>query len=199
MEQEESGQESKSSFLIKNLLKGLLWLVVILVAFVFAKDFILENFQRHITVLQDKPLILFSIFFVSEVVFGIIPPVLFMSIWKLLMHVPLSQYIFFLSLLAIISFVCGVIGFYIGKYFSQTPFYRRIEERYLLQYNKQLKRFGVFLVLVGAVTPLPFSGTCMLAGSVHLPFRSFVWACAARVFYFIIYGWIAWSFPRMFL
>ncbi len=199
MQQEESGQESKSSFLIKNLVKGLLWLAVILVAFIYAKDFLLENFERHIGVLKDKPLILFSIFFLSEVVFGIIPPVLFMSMWKLLMHVPLTQYVFFLSVLAVISFICGIIGFYIGKYFSQTPFYRRIEERYLLQYNKQLKRFGVFLVLVGAVTPLPFSGTCMLAGSVHLPFKSFLWACSARVFYFIIYGWIAWSFPSLFL
>lgn len=195
MEQE---QESRSRFLLKNLFRGLLWLAIILVLFVLAEDFIVENFQRHINVLKDRPVILFSIFFVSEVIFGIIPPVLFMSTWKILVGVSLSQYILYLALLSVISMGCGVIGFYIGKFFSQTAFYKRIEDRYLLQYNKQLKRFGVFLVVVGAVTPLPFSGTCMLAGSVHIRSRHFLIACSMRVFYFIIYGWVAWSFPGLF-
>jgi membrane protein DedA with SNARE-associated domain len=195
MEQE---QESKSGFLFKNLLKGFLWLVVILVVFVLVKDMIQENFERHINVLKDKPLIIFSVFFVSELFFGIIPPVLFMSTWKLLVDVSLTQYVLYMVILSVISFICGVIGFFIGKNFSQTNFYRRIEERYLIQYNKQLKKFGVFLVLVSAVTPLPFSATCMLAGSVHLPFNTFLLACSARVFYFIIYGWVAWAFPGLF-
>lgn len=190
--------ESRLRFLLKNLFRGLLWLGVILVLFILAEDFILDNFEQYISILKDKPLILFSIFFVSEVVFGIVPPVLFMSTWKQLVGVALSEYVLYLAILAVISICCGVIGFYIGKFFSQTAFYRKIEERYLLQYNKQLKRFGVFLVAVGAVTPLPFSGTCMLAGSVHIPRRLFLIACSTRVFYFIIYGWIAWAFPGFF-
>lgn len=195
MEQE---HESRSKFLLKNLFRGLLWLCVILVAFLLAEDFIQENFQRHILVIKDRPLILFSIFFISEVVFGIIPPVLFMSTWKLLVNVTLEQYVLYLIVLSVLSFIAGVIGFYIGRYFSRTALYQKIETRYLLQYNKQLKRYGAFLVLVGALTPIPFSGTCMLAGSVSIPFRTFVWVCSARVFYYIIYGWITWSFPGLF-
>lgn len=197
MEQEPE-QESRTRFFVKNLVRGLIWLGVILVLFMLLSDFIVENFERHINLLKHEPIILFAIFFVSEVVFGIIPPVLFMSTWKLLVGVTLSQYVSYLSILAVISMVCGVIGYYIGKFFSQTAFYRRIEERYLHQYNKQLKRFGVFLVVVGAVTPLPFSGTCMLAGSVHIPLRHFLFACSTRVFYYLIYGWVAWSFPGLF-
>jgi membrane protein YqaA with SNARE-associated domain len=194
----EKEEESRSRFLLTNLLRGLFYLAIILVAFVLAEDFIVENFERHITVIKDKPLILFSISLVSEVLFGIIPPVLFMSTWKLLVNVSLPQYISYLAVLWIISFSSGIIGFYIGRYFSRTRFYKRIEERYLLKYNTQLKRYGIFLVLVGAVTPIPFSATCMLAGSVHTPFRRFFMACSARIFYFIIYGWIAWSFPNIF-
>jgi membrane protein YqaA with SNARE-associated domain len=195
---QEEAQESKSSFLLKNLFKGLLWLAIILVLFLFAEDFIQDNFEKHIDVLKDKPVILFSIFTVSEIVFGIIPPVLFMSTWKLLVNVTLSQYILYLSILAILSFLSGVLGFYIGKFFSQTSFYKKIEARYLLQYNKQLKRYGAFLVIVGALTPIPFSGTCMLAGSVHTPFKPFILACSTRIFYFLIYGWIVWAFPGLF-
>jgi membrane protein YqaA with SNARE-associated domain len=196
--EKEPQEESKSSFLLKNLFKGLLWLGIILVVFLLAEDFIQDNFKKHIDVLQDKPVILFSIFSISEIVFGIIPPVLFMSTWKLLVNVSLSQYILYLAILSILSFLSGVLGFYIGKYFSQTAFYKKIEARYLLQYNKQLKKYGAFLVIVGALTPVPFSGTCMLAGSVHTSFRPFILACATRVFYFIIYGWIVWAFPGLF-
>jgi membrane protein DedA with SNARE-associated domain len=191
-------EESKSSFLIKNLLKGLLYLVIIVVAFVYASEYLNEHLKAYIEVLSDKPIILFSIFTVSEIVFGIIPPVLFMSTWKELVQVTLTEYVIYMIILTVISFLCGVLGFYIGKYFSKTAFYKRIEEKYLLQYNKQLRRFGVFLVIVGALTPVPFSATCMLAGSVHTPFKDFIWACSTRVFYFLVYGWIAWSFPSLF-
>jgi uncharacterized membrane protein YdjX (TVP38/TMEM64 family) len=196
MEQVE--EETRSKFLLKNLFKGLIWLGIILVAFILAEDFIQNNFQRDIDAIKDKPIILFSIFFASEVIFGIIPPVFYMTTWKLLMNVTLYEYIVDLSLLSVISFIAGVIGFYIGKFFSRTSFYKKVEQRYLVQYNRQLKKYGAFLVLVGALTPVPFSGTCMLAGSVGIPFKTFIWVCATRVFYFLVYGWVVWTFPNMF-
>lgn len=194
MEQE----ESKSRFLFKNALKGLLWLAVILTAFVLAEDLILENFQKHIDTLRGSPVIMFTIGFFSELIFGIIPPVLFMSIWKQLMGIPLSSYVINLSIFFVISYCCGVIGFYIGRNFSRTAFYKGIEEKYLLQYNRQLRKYGVFLVIVGALTPIPFSGTCMLAGSVNISARTFMLVSLTRIFYFIVYGWVAWSFPSIF-
>lgn len=190
-------EESRSRFLIKNLLRGLFWLGIILVAFILAEDYIQATFQRQIHVLKDKPVILFSIFFFSEVVFGIIPPVIFMTAWKLFMNVSLGSYVGLLSISALLSILAGFIGYYIGKNFSRSKFYKNLEQRYLGEYNKQLKKYGAFLVLVGALTPIPFSGTCMLAGSVDIPFRLFFWACSSRVFYFVLYGYIAWSFPEL--
>jgi len=191
-------EETRSSFLLKNMIRGLVWLIVIVVVFIFTEEFIQEHFQRDIATIKDKPIILFSIFFVSEVVFGIIPPVLFMTTWKLLMKVSLQQYIADLSILAVISFGSGVIGYYIGKMFSRTAWYKKMAYRYLDQYNKQLRKYGSFLVVVGALTPLPFSATCMMAGSVEVPVKDFLWVCASRVFYFLIYGWIVWQFPNLF-
>jgi membrane protein DedA with SNARE-associated domain len=196
---EEEEEESRSSFLLKNLIKGLIWLVIIIVAFIFAEEFIQNNFEKDIDVIKDQPLILFSIFFGSEVVFGIIPPVLFMTTWKLLMNLSLQEYILNLFVLTVLSFIAGVIGYFIGKFFSTTRIYKRISYGYLRQYNRKLKKYGSFLVLVGALTPVPFSATCMMAGSVAIPFKDFLWVCASRVLYFLIYGWIVWAFPNLFV
>ncbi len=191
-------EETQSGFLFKNLVRGLIWLVVILVAFIYAEDFIQEHFTRQLQNIKDKPLILFSVFFASEAIFGLIPPVLFMTTWKLLINISLPQYIINLGILSVISFGAGVLGYFIGKYFSRTRVYRKLEYKYLRQYTRQLKKYGAFLVLVGSVTPIPFSATCMLAGSVEIPFKKFVLACSARVLYFVLYGWIVWSFPNLF-
>src|SRR5882672_5140089 len=93
----------------------------------------------------------------------------------------LSEYILNLTYLTLISYAAGVLGYYIGHFFSKTNVYQRINERYLKQYDKQLKKFGLYLVLVGAVTPVPFSATCMLAGSVNLPIRDFLLICISRI------------------
>jgi membrane protein DedA with SNARE-associated domain len=196
---EEEEEESRSSFLVKNLVKGLLWLFVIVVLFIFAEEFIQNNFEKDIVLLKDRPLILFSIFFGSEVLFGIIPPVFFMTIWKLFLNSSLQEYILNLFILTILSFIAGIIGYFVGKFFSTRALYRKLDARYLHQYNQKLKKYGPFLVLVGALTPVPFSATCMMAGSVSIPFKDFIWVCDARVFYFIIYGWIVWAFPNLFV
>ena len=195
---EEEEEETRSGFLVKNLVKGLLWLGVILVVFILAEEFIQNNFQKDIDIIKGNPLILFSVFFASEVIFGIIPPVLFMTTWKLLMNLPLSEYIINLTILTVLSFIAGVIGYYLGRFFSRTGLYKKIDDRYLKQYNRQLRKYGSFLVLVGALTPVPFSATCMMAGSVAIPFRNFLLVCASRVLYFLIYGWIVWAFPNWF-
>ena len=190
-------KESRSRFLVKNLIRGLIWFAIIITIFILAEDYILDNFQKDIDAIHGKPVIIFSVFFASEVLFGLVPPEFFMLVW-ILHKVTLVQYIINLIVLTVISYVAGVIGYVIGNNFSRTPFYQRINERYLSQYQKDLKRYGSYLVLVGAITPVPFSATCMLAGSVNLPFRNFLLICIARIIRFAVYGWMVWSFPNWF-
>lgn len=192
MEQEE---ESKSSFLWKNLLRGLIWFAIIMTAYILAsKD--IKVYQEEINDIGDRLPLLLGIFTVSEVVFGIIPPELFMLIWQ--SKGVLSEYIINLSYLTLISYAAGVIGYYIGYFFSKTNMYQRISDRYLKKYDHQLKRYGIYLVLVGAVTPVPFSATCMLAGSVNIPIKDFLLICISRILRFAVYGWMVWSFPNWF-
>ncbi len=188
-------EETKSSFLWKNLLRGLIWFAVIITAYILASEDI-KVYQKEINDIGDRLPLLLGIFTVSEVVFGIIPPELFMLIWQ--SKGILSEYVVNLTYLTMISYAAGVLGYYIGRYFSKTSLYQRINDRYLKQYDRQLKKFGIYIVLVGAVTPVPFSATCMLAGSVNLPIRDFLLICISRILRFAVYGWMVWSFPNWF-
>ena len=139
-------EETKSSFLLKNLAKGLLWFAVFIAAFILAQEQI-NAYKDQITKIGDNMPLLLSIFTVSEIVFGILPPEIFMFIWKT--KGVLSEYIINLCILTLISYAAGILGYYIGKVFSKTEFYKRIHAKYLQQYDSKLKKFGGFLVIVG--------------------------------------------------
>jgi len=191
-------EETHSGFLIRNLLRGLVFFFVIIIAFYFLEEFIQENFKSHIGEIRANPGILYGIYTLSEIIFGIIPPELFMMIW-ILDDIDVAGFVINLSILTVISYAAGVLGYYIGRNFSKTPFYQnRIREKYLKQYEKKLKKFGGYLVFVGAVTPVPFSAMCMLAGSVNMNFKNFLLICISRVLRFAVYGWMVWSFPNWF-
>lgn len=188
-------EETKARFLIRNLIRGLLWFAVIIVAFIFAEQYIEDNLMSHIDDLQSNVVLLYFIYTLSEIVFGILPPEIFMMLWS---YNTKTMYILNVAALASISYGAGVLGYYVGKSFSKTPLYRRIHVRYLAQYNRHLKRFGGYLVLVGAITPIPFSATCMMAGSINLPINNFLLICLARIARFAFFGWMVWSFPSLF-
>jgi membrane protein YqaA with SNARE-associated domain len=191
-------EESHSSFLFRNLFKGLLWFAVIITAFILMEEYIQENFKSHIDDIRANPAILYGVYTLSEIIFGILPPELFMMIW-ILDNIEVTGFIINLSILTVISYGAGVLGYYIGKNFSKTNFYQtRIREKYLKQYEKNLKKFGGYLVFVGAVTPVPFSATCMLAGSVSMNFKNFLLICITRVLRFAVYGWLVWTAPNLF-
>ena len=188
-------EDSKSSFLLKNLARGLAWFAVIITAYILASEE-LGVYQEEIKRLSSNFALLFTIFTLSEIVFGIIPPEIFMLIWQ--SQGVMSAYIINLAILTVISYGAGVLGYYIGKTFSRTKIYRKFHVQYLHRYDRQLKRYGGYLVLVGAITPVPFSAMCMLAGSVNLNFKNFLLICISRVARFAAYGWMVWKFPLWF-
>lgn len=185
MEQE----ESRYSFLFRNLAKGLAWFAVIIIAYLLVQKE-LNVYREQINQIGDNMLLLLSVFTVSEIVFGILPPEIFMLIWKT--KGVLSEYITNLVILTLISYAAGVLGYFIGRYFAKTAVYQKIHARYLAEYDHKLRRFGGFLVVVGAVTPVPFSATCMLAGSVNLPLKHFLLLTISRIVRFAFYGALVW-------
>lgn len=182
-------EDSKSAFLLKNLAKGLAWFVVIIAAYLLVQEE-LDVYKNEINALGDNLPLLLGIFTVSEIVFGILPPEIFMLIWKT--KGDPVMYTINLTILTLISYGAGVLGYWIGLRFSRTSFYHRVHQRWLAPYDQKLRKYGGFLVVVGAVTPVPFSATCMLAGSVNLNFRTFLLLTISRIVRFAFYGTLVW-------
>lgn len=177
--------------MLKNLLRGFVWLGVIVVAFIYARknyDFTLETVLGPV---YDQPTVVYLIFLASEVIFGIIPPEFFM-IWSLRTEI-LSNYINNIIALSAISYVAGIIGFGIGAYLKNTRFYRIMKIRVFGKFEKHLNNYGGFLVVVASLTPLPFSGIAMLVGSVHYSFKKYLWFSLFRFLRFLVYGIVIWE------
>ncbi|MBC6400097.1 MAG: hypothetical protein GDA51_07075 [Ekhidna sp.] len=181
----------RNKFLISNLLKGLLWLTVIVVGYLYLRknyDFTLESVLGPV---YNQPVVVYLIFLASEVIFGIIPPEFFM-IWSLRSEI-LSNYTNNILALSVISYVAGIIGFGIGVYLKNTQFYEQMKKRVFGKFEKHLNNYGGFLVIVATLTPLPFSGIAMLVGSVHYSFRKYLWFSLFRFARFIAYGIVIWE------
>lgn len=178
-------------FLIRNLLRGVLWLAAFLLVYVLFKRYVKLDFLIWLEPIFERELLILSIFLVSEVIIGIIPPELFM-IWALRFEV-LHQFILIVSLLAVVSYLSGIVGFLIGRYLNTTIFYRYIRRRFLSKMEKRLQNFGLYLIIVAALTPIPFSGVAMLVGSVKYSFQKYLFYSLSRFFRFAVYAWIFWE------
>ena len=100
------------------------------------------------------------------------------------------NYILDLILLASISYGAGVVTYLFGLYFHRTVIYRYLRRRYLGKFETYFNLFGGFLLIVAAVTPLPYSAICMLTGAVNFPRRKFFLLTLFRFLRFAVYGYI---------
>jgi len=185
----------KRRFLFRNLGKGILWFAALVILFILARKYIPINDTSWIYKLYDKPLLVYLVFLISEIVVGIIPPEVFM-IWAL-KSASAKYYVMDVILLATISYIAGIVGYFIGRWFHGTRFYSFVREKFLNRYEKFLRRYGGFLIIVAAATPLPFSGICMIVGAVQYKFGKFLWYASTRFLRFAVYAYIIWQANRI--
>ncbi len=183
-------KKDRIKFLVKNLLKGLLWFAVILIIYILIKDRIEIHPESLVGKVSDNPIAVYSIFLASEIIIGIIPPEVFMA-WATKPGDPIL-YIFYVSLFALISYGAGIAGFYIGRLLNKAVLYRYARKKFFAQYEKFFQRYGGFLVFVAAITPLPYSAVCMLTGAADFNFRKFLLISLSRFLRFGVYSYILW-------
>lgn len=124
-----------------------------------------------------------SFFFASEIFLGLIPPEIFIA-WA----GKLDQQWLYLSFLAILSYIGGLITYWIGKAITSLP---KVHNYLSVKMKKQLKhsrKWGGFLIMVGAILPLPFSMACLGAGIIEFPFRRVIFYGSLRLVRYAIYG-----------
>lgn len=182
---------SRQSFFFRNLLRGLIWLAIIVIMFVFTKHNVDRELLLKFEPILSNTALIMGIFCISEIIFGIIPPELFM-IWALRTAEP-AGYIGYAILFAIISYVAGIVGYLFGRYLHTTLLYRYLCRRFLKKTEGLLQTYGLYLILVAALTPLPFSAVAMLVGAVEYPARNYVYWSSARYARFALIAWVIWE------
>ncbi|HKK10029.1 MAG TPA: VTT domain-containing protein, partial [Bacteroidales bacterium] len=149
------------------------------------------HFDEYLQPLYDQPMLMYLIYTLSEIFFGVIPPELFM-IWALKMG-SLIVYIEIVLFLALISYGAGLVGYFFGRYLSTTILFRYARRRYFDKYQRYLHKYGFFLLIVASLTPLPFSAICMLVGSAKYPFQRFLLFTLFRFVRFAAYSFVIWQ------
>ncbi len=184
-------REKRYTFFLRNLAKGLIWLAVIVALFVFTKHTVDRDLILRLEPFFEKTGVILFIFSVSEFVIGIIPPEVFL-IWSLRSGV-LQTYILYVLLLAGISYVAGFCAFLFGRYLHNTRFYKYLHKRYLQKTEPLLREYGLYMILVAALTPVPFSGVAMLVGSVHYPVDRYIFWSISRFVKFAVSAYVIWE------
>ncbi|MBN1180916.1 MAG: VTT domain-containing protein [Bacteroidales bacterium] len=183
--------KEKYSFLFRNLLKGFIWLIIIVGGFIVLSKVINPDYTRWLEPLYSSPAKVYTVFCLSELLFGIFPPELFM-LWALKYYEP-SQYVFIIAVLTGISYAAGAIGYGFGRYLNTTKMYRYLRKVRLRKYENQLLKYGLYLIIVAALTPVPYSAICMLVGSVGYPVKKFFIYSGFRIVRFAVYSYFVWE------
>jgi len=124
-----------------------------------------------------------AFFYVSETILGLIPPELFIG-WAGKTDAP----VMYLSIIAVLSYLGGITAYFLGQYALKIP---SIHDYLEVKMAKQLtlaRKWGGILIAVGALLPLPFSMSCLIAGMLRYPLKSVMLIGLLRFLRFAIYG-----------
>ncbi len=136
--------------------------------------YVTENYSDYVV---------FSVFFASESLLGLIPPEIFIA-WSDKTTSP----ILYLSILALLSYLGGIISYFIGKSITKIPSVHEYLEVKMAKHIRNTRKWGGFLIVVGALLPIPFSITSIAAGMIKYPFISYLLFGLLRFVRFYLYA-----------
>ncbi len=91
------------------------------------------------------------------------------------------------GILGVVSAWAGMQGWAIGRWLGHLPFFQRMFGEFRTEHEALFKKYGLWAVLAGATTPMPFSVTCWTAGVLGVGFWPMVMACLFRIPRFYLY------------
>ena len=124
------------------------------------------------------------VFFISETLLGLIPPEIFIG-WSKKTATPILN----LSILATLSYIGGILSYFIGKTIQKINTVKNYLEIKMAKHLKNTGKWGGFLILIGALLPVPFSITCVAAGMIKYPLKGVVLFGLFRFVRFALYAW----------
>lgn len=179
----------KRNFLIRQLLRGLLFLAFLIGLFLmFNKIFPEELRERWFSSIYDNTKLVIAVFVGSEILFGIIPPEVFM-LWAFRTG-HLGNYYLSIGVLSVISYFAGSFNFFLGRRIKDTLLFIKIRRLWLRKSLLLFEKYGEYLVIVASVTPIPFSAIALLSGAGNLDPRKYLKYSLWRIVRFFVYAFI---------
>ncbi|MGB5943311.1 MAG: short-chain dehydrogenase [Leeuwenhoekiella sp.] len=171
-------------FLGLSLRKALMPLIVFIILLVGIHYFVIDLNELLIKMTNTFPAIgVLTVFFLSESILGLIPPEIFIA-WSDKMPSPFL----YLSLLALLSYTGGIVSYFTGKFATKIDSVHEYLEVKMAKNLKQARKWGGFLIVVGAILPVPFAMSSLAAGMIKYPFGNYLLFGLVRFLRFYLYA-----------
>lgn len=172
------------NFIITNLKKAILPLLLIVGLLFFLEYYVLDFENLFYTTTKDLPTIgLMSVFFISESFLGLIPPELFIA-WVKTLPSP----VVYLSILALLSYLGGCVSYAIGRLVLRIPSLKNWIEVKIGKHIQNIRKWGGFLIIVGALLPIPFSIVSIASGIIRFSFKKYLFYGLFRFLRFYLFA-----------
>ncbi|MBW2960728.1 YqaA family protein [Mesonia aestuariivivens] len=172
------------SFVGKSLLKAAIPILIFIAALVCVHFFVIDINDILIYITDNFPPIgVLSVFFASESILGLIPPEIFIAWAGKSAHPE-----WYLAAIATLSYMGGILSYFMGRGIASIPSVFVYLEVKMAKHIKNMRKWGGFLIVVGALLPVPFSISSMAAGIIKFPFGSYLLFGLLRFLRFFLYG-----------
>jgi len=75
---------------------------------------------------------------------------------------------------AIASILGGSVGYFLGKTLGEPVAKKFIKDKYYQKGEELFNKYGIYAVLIGALTPVPYKVICWMAGIFEMNFTKFL-------------------------
>lgn len=178
------------TYLNENIKKSIWPIVAVIVSLILFDRYVFDV-KEALSFITDSfsEVTILLIFFLSESILGLIPPDLFIA-WAEFQSNPFLV----LFLLAVLSYIGGVVSYWEGVGIASIPSVKEKMNTRFAESIRNTRKWGGFLIVVGALLPLPFAPASLVAGFIGYPHRLFLRFALFRFLRFAIYGLALFSF-----
>ena len=174
------------SFLKDTAFKGGIVIVIFVILLMGLELYVVDiNSLLNDLVAAYSPPFVFSFFLVSETILGIIPPEIFIG-WA---SKSVSPWLF-VFVLATISYIGGIISYFIGNLLFLIPAVKNHIENKIAKHIVNLRKWGGLFVVLGAISPVPHSIVSLASGLIKYNFKQYLFWSLFRYVRFAIYALI---------
>lgn len=100
-----------------------------------------------------------------------------------------------LIVISVSSIVAGNLAYFVGPLLQNVPILGKKIEKFRHKGEMLFKKWGLWTVVIAALTPIPFSVVCWFAGIYKMPYRPFFIGTLVRFlrfalfYYLFVFGW----------